>query len=40
MAEAGETATALRRFPRHRLGLTALRGDPDWTWNALAAILT
>jgi hypothetical protein len=40
MTEAGQTATARRRFPHHRRAAAALRGDPDWTWNALVAILT
>jgi hypothetical protein len=40
MTEAGQTATALRRFSGQRPAVAALRGDPDWTWNALAPILT
>jgi hypothetical protein len=40
MAEAGQSATAERRFADQLSAATALRGDPDWTCNALAPILT
>jgi hypothetical protein len=40
MAEAGQSATAERRFADQPASGAALGGDPDWTWNALAPILT
>jgi hypothetical protein len=40
MAEAGQSATAERHFAGHAGAGAHDGGDPDWTWNALAPILT
>jgi hypothetical protein len=40
MAEAGQSATVERRFADQAVAAAALGGDPDWTCNALAPILT
>jgi hypothetical protein len=40
MAEPDQSATAERRFAAQSRAAAALGGDPDWTWNALAPILT